>query len=68
MTFPILYSLRNCPYAMRARLAILLAQQTVELRAIVMQNKPAEMLAMYLQRYSTCFILGNRGQTRMALS
>ena len=46
MTFPILYSLRNCPYAMRARLAILLAQQTVELRAIVMQNKPAEMLAM----------------------
>jgi glutathione S-transferase len=31
---------------MRARLAILLAQQTVELRAIVMQNKPAEMLAM----------------------
>ena len=41
MTFPILYSLRNCPYAMRARLAILLAQQTVELRAIVMQNKPS---------------------------
>jgi glutathione S-transferase len=46
MTLPILYSLQNCPYAMRARLAILLAQQTVELRAIVMQNKPAEFLAM----------------------
>lgn len=46
MPFPILYSLQNCPYAMRARLAILLAQQTVELRAIVMQNKPAEFLAI----------------------
>ena len=46
MTLPILYSLQNCPYAMRARLAILLAEQTVELRAIVMQNKPAEFLAL----------------------
>lgn len=46
MTLPILYSLQNCPYAMRARLAILLAQQTVVLRAIVMKNKPAHMLAL----------------------
>ena len=46
MTLPILHSLQNCPYAMRARLAILLAQQTVVLRAIVMKNKPAEMLAL----------------------
>ena len=41
---PILYSLQNCPYAMRARLAILLAQQTVQIRAITMKDKPAEML------------------------
>ena len=46
MTLPILYSLQNCPYAMRARLAILLAQQTVRLRAIVMQDKPPEMLVL----------------------
>ncbi|RDH84742.1 MAG: glutathione S-transferase [endosymbiont of Galathealinum brachiosum] len=46
MTLPILYSLQNCPYAMRARLGILLAQQTVRLRAIVMQDKPPEMLAL----------------------
>ncbi|MDQ7001488.1 MAG: glutathione S-transferase [Ghiorsea sp.] len=46
MTLPILYSLQNCPYAMRARLAILLAQQSVLLRAIVMQDKPPEMLAV----------------------
>ena len=43
---PILYSLQNCPYAMRARLGILLAQQSVLIRAIVTKNKPAEMLAL----------------------
>jgi len=46
MTYPILYSLQNCPYAMRARLGILMSQQTVLIRAIVMKNKPAEMLAL----------------------
>ncbi len=41
---PILYSLQHCPYAMRARLGILLAQQPVMLRAITMYGKPDEML------------------------
>ena len=45
MSLPILYSLRCCPYAMRARLAILLAKQSVLLRDIVMKNMPVEMLA-----------------------
>ena len=31
---------------MRARFALLLAQQTVQLRAVVMKNKPGEMLAI----------------------
>ena len=43
-TLPVLYSLQNCPYAMRARLAILLAQQMVQIRAVTMKDKPAEML------------------------
>ncbi|MFT4520193.1 MAG: glutathione S-transferase [Halioglobus sp.] len=43
---PILYSLQHCPYAMRARLGILLAQQSVLIRAVVTKNKPAEMLAL----------------------
>ncbi|MFT5758190.1 MAG: glutathione S-transferase [Alteromonadaceae bacterium] len=43
-TFPILYSLRNCPYAMRARIAIFKAQQTVLLRDLVLTNKPDELL------------------------
>lgn len=45
MSLPILYSLRQCPYAMRARLGILLAEQQVLLRDIVMTNIPAEMFA-----------------------
>lgn len=44
LPLPILYSLQNCPYAMRARLAILLAQQPVQLRAITMKDKPEDML------------------------
>jgi glutathione S-transferase len=41
---PILYSLRNCPYAMRARLAIYKAKYPVALRDIVLSNKPQSML------------------------
>ena len=44
MSLPILYSLRQCPYAMRARIGLLLAEQTVILRDIVMTNIPDEML------------------------
>ena len=43
-SLPILYSLQHCPYAMRARLAILKSQQKVQIRAIVMKNKPEEMI------------------------
>ena len=43
MSLPILYSLRQCPYAMRARLGLLLAQQSVMLRDIVMTNIPKEI-------------------------
>ncbi|WP_413111765.1 glutathione S-transferase [Thaumasiovibrio sp. DFM-14] len=43
-TTPILYSLQNCPYAMRARIAIFKAKQQVLIRAITLSNKPKEML------------------------
>lgn len=43
---PILYSFRRCPYAMRARLALLAAGETCELREVELRNKPAEMLAL----------------------
>jgi glutathione S-transferase len=41
---PILYSFRRCPYAMRARMAIAVSGVKVELREIVLRDKPPEML------------------------
>jgi glutathione S-transferase len=41
---PILYSFRRCPYAMRARMAITVSGVGIELREVVLRDKPAEML------------------------
>lgn len=41
---PLLYSFRRCPYAMRARLALLASGIRCEIREIVLRNKPAAML------------------------
>ncbi len=41
---PILYSFRRCPYAMRARLAVLAAGVDVELREVVLRAKPPSFL------------------------
>jgi len=41
---PILYSFRRCPYAMRARLAIAKSLVSVELREVVLRNKPQSLL------------------------
>lgn len=42
----LLYSFRRCPYAMRARLGLTSAGITVELREIVLRNKPAHMVEL----------------------
>lgn len=44
MILPILYSYRRCPYAMRARMALKLADIDVEIREISLRNKPAHLL------------------------
>lgn len=41
---PVLYSLQNCPYAIRARLALFKSQNRILLRAVKLNNKPTEML------------------------
>ncbi|MEL7013032.1 MAG: glutathione S-transferase [Pseudomonadota bacterium] len=41
---PILWTFRRCPYAMRARLAVLSAGQSVELREILLRDKPDAFL------------------------
>ena len=42
--YPILYTFRRCPYAMRARFAIRSSKIMVELREIKLKEKPSEFL------------------------
>jgi len=42
---PVLYSFRRCPYAMRARMALLVSGTAIRLREVVLRDKPAEMIA-----------------------
>jgi glutathione S-transferase len=43
---PVLYSFRRCPYAMRARLAISVNVMAVDLREVVLRDKPAHMIRL----------------------
>ncbi|MDB5714964.1 MAG: glutathione S-transferase [Sphingomonadales bacterium] len=43
---PILYSFRRCPYAMRARMALLVSGTVCELREVKLSDKPAELIAI----------------------
>lgn len=43
---PILYSFRRCPYAMRARLALLISGTVCEIREVKLSAKPEEMIAL----------------------
>ncbi|MCC5954748.1 MAG: glutathione S-transferase [Natronohydrobacter sp.] len=45
MSAPVLWSFRRCPYAIRARLAIRCSGVSVELREILLREKPAAFLA-----------------------
>ena len=42
---PIFYSFRRCPYAMRARMAIAVSGMKVELREVVLRDKPRQLAA-----------------------
>ncbi|MET0309390.1 MAG: glutathione S-transferase [Sphingomonas sp.] len=42
---PILYSFRRCPYAMRARLALLVSGVGCEIREVKLRDKPAALIA-----------------------
>ena len=46
LTLPLLYSYRRCPYAMRARMALLVAGIAFDAHDIVLRDKPAAMLAL----------------------
>lgn len=61
MTFsrcnPILYSFRRCPYAIRARLALQIAQIDCKLREVVLRAKPKSMLVASSKGTVPVFIL-----------
>lgn len=44
-TKPVLYSFRRCPYAIRARIALIYKGIDFDLREVDLKNKPADMLA-----------------------
>ncbi|GAA4641648.1 glutathione S-transferase [Pontixanthobacter gangjinensis] len=44
MADPVLYSFRRCPYAMRARMALAVSETPVEMREVVLREKPQAML------------------------
>lgn len=43
---PLLYNFRRCPYAMRARLALIASGMAINVRDIVLKHKPEAMLAL----------------------
>ncbi|MEK9652086.1 MAG: glutathione S-transferase N-terminal domain-containing protein, partial [Poseidonia sp.] len=45
-TLPVLYSFRRCPYAMRARMSLVRAGFQVELREVVLRDRPEHMMAI----------------------
>lgn len=53
---PVLYSFRRCPYAMRARLALASARIEVELREILLRDKPAAFLAVSPSATVPCLV------------
>ncbi len=44
--YPVLYSFRRCPYAIRARMAIKKANIKCELREVILKDKPDEMVLL----------------------
>ncbi|QEI06669.1 glutathione S-transferase [Pigmentiphaga aceris] len=56
---PVLYSFRRCPYAMRARLAIVASRQQCELREVVLRDKPAGLIAASPKATVPVLVLSN---------
>ncbi|MCW2311919.1 glutaredoxin [Rhodoferax antarcticus] len=46
MANPLMYTYRRCPYAMRARMAVLVAGVACDACEIQLRDKPAELLAL----------------------
>jgi glutathione S-transferase len=67
MPHPYMYSLQHCPYAMRARLGLLMAQQKVMVRAITLNNKPPEMLALSKKGTVPIMVVDSAGSAELTV-
>jgi glutathione S-transferase len=56
---PVLYSFRRCPYAIRARLAIVKSGINVELREVILRNKPRQLLEISAKATVPVLLLKN---------
>lgn len=59
MAYPLLYSFRRCPYAMRARMSIVRKEFSVELREVVLRDRPAHMMEISPKGTVPILLLGN---------
>ena len=60
MKYPILYSFKRCPYAMRARMALQLTNIKCEIREVRLNNKPKHMLEVSPKGTVLVLILNDR--------
>lgn len=60
VNLPVFYSFRRCPYAMRARLALVSAQVPVALREVRLREKPAAFLQASPSGTVPCLVTGDR--------
>ena len=60
MKYPILYSFKRCPYAMRVRMALQLAGIKCELREVRLNNKPDHMLEISPKGTVPVLVLGDK--------
>ena len=57
---PVFYSFRRCPYAMRARLALHVAEVPVRLREVVLRDKPSAFLSASPSGTVPCLVTGGQ--------
>ena len=57
---PILYSFRRCPYAMRTRLSLVSSKVNVELREVVLREKPYDFLRVSPSATVPCLVIDNK--------
>jgi glutathione S-transferase len=58
MIHPLLYTYRRCPYAMRARMALIVSGVAFDAHEISLRNKPAAMLAVSPKGTVPVLVLG----------